>query len=72
MVVKWVSNMRKLLNVLFYILLISFTIYEISNYQSFDLVEMILFTVFAFMFGSIVTLDVGEFIVKHSKEKSEE
>lgn len=64
--------MKKIPNVLFYILIISFTIYEISNYQRFDLVEMILFTVFAFMFGSIVTLDVGEFIVKHSKEKSEE
>ena len=64
--------MKKILNVLFYILIILFTIYEISNYQRFDLVEMILFTVFAFMIGSIVTLDVGEFIVKHSKEKSEE
>ena len=64
--------MKKILNVLFYILIISFTIYEISNYQRFDLIEMILFTLFSFMFGSIVTLDVGEFIVKHSKEKSEE
>lgn len=64
--------MKKILNALFYILLISLTIYEISNYQRFDLVEMILFTVFAFMFGSNVTLDIVNFIVKHSKEKSEE
>ena len=64
--------MKKILNVLLYILIISFTIYEISNYQRFDLVEMILFTVFAFMFGSTVTWNVAEFIIKHSKEKSEE
>lgn len=70
MVVRCVSNMKKILNVLFYILLISFTIYEISNYQSFDLVEMILFTVFAFMFGSTVAWDVAEFIIKHSTEGS--
>ena len=70
MVVRCVSNMKKILNVLFYILLISFTIYEISNYQSFDLVEMVLFTVFAFMFGSTVTWDVAEFIIKHSTEGS--
>ena len=62
--------MKKLLNVLFYIFLISFTIYEISNYQNFDLVEMILFTVFAFMFGSTVTWDVAGFIIKHSTEGS--
>ena len=60
--------MKKILNVLFYILIISFTIYEISNYQRFDLVEMILFTVFAFMFGCVVTLD----IINLTKEKNEE
>ena len=65
MVVRWVSNMKKLLTVL----LMASTI---SSYQTLDLVEMILFTVMMFMLGCVVTLDILNLVAKLAKEKSGE
>lgn len=72
MVVRWVSNMKKLLNVLFYFLTVLLMASTISSYQTLDLVEMILFTVMMFMLGCVVTLDILNLVAKLAKEKSGE
>lgn len=64
--------MKKLLNVLFYFLTVLLMASTISNYQTLDLVEMILFTVMMFMLGCVVTLDILNLVAKLAKEKSGE
>ena len=64
--------MKKLLKVLFYIFVIIVVIYHISIYESTSLTQILFFTVFVFMLGCIVTLDILNLVAKLAKEKSGE
>ena len=64
--------MKKLLNILYYVFMVSYFIYYNSNYQSFSVVEMWFFTATSILFGGIMALDIIDFIVKRSKENSGE
>lgn len=69
MVARWVNNMKRFFNVLFYTCAIIVTIYTISNYETLTLSKMLFFTVEMFLFGGVVAFDIVNTFLVCNKER---